>query len=220
MQKNNDFFCESWYNNIGDVEMEKIYIKNKKLFKNKTEMIIYLILFVLLLYGFIYFGKKDYEVKISDSEKFSADFNMVASDNIYKYVNATDVRMIAHGKKGIVLFGTTNEWVNYYAYMVNKVAKEVGISEIYYYDFLKNRTDNNGTYEDIVNSLSDYVTVNDRGKKEIYAPSLLVVSNDKILLFDSETSFVSGNITPSDYWKDKELEKEELLRKVFLEYLG
>lgn len=200
--------------------MEKIYIKNKKIFKNNTQMVIYIILFALLLFGFIYLGKKDYRENISDNEKFSTEFNMVASDNIYKYVNATDVRMIAHGKKGIVLFGTKNEWVNYYAYIVNKVAKSVGISEIYYYDFFKNRTDNNGTYEDIVNSLSDYVTVNDRGKKEVYAPSLLVVSNDKVLLFDTETSFVSGNITPSKYWSDKQEQKEEILREVFINYLN
>ncbi len=38
--------------------MEKIYIKNEKLFKNKTQMVIYIILFCLLIYGFIYFGKK------------------------------------------------------------------------------------------------------------------------------------------------------------------
>lgn len=200
--------------------MEKIYIKNKNMFKNKGQMVVYIILFIILLYGFIYLGKKDYKDNILDNELFATEFNMVASDNVYKYVNATDVRMIAHGKKGIVLFGTKNEWVNYYAYIVNKVAKDVGIDEIYYYDFLKNRTDNNGTYEDIVNSLSKYVTVNDRGKAEIYAPSLLVVSGDKVLLFDSETSFVSGNITPSKYWGSRQEEKEAELREVFLKYLN
>lgn len=201
--------------------MEKIYIKNEKLFKNKTQMVIYIILFCLLIYGFIYLGKKDYKVKVSDNERFSSEFSLVSKDNVFKYVNATDARMVAKGAKGIVLFGTNNDWVNYYAYIVDKVAKEVGIEEIYYYDFIKNRKDNNGTYEDIVKTLSNYVTYNDKGVAEIYAPSLLVVSNDKVILFDSETSFVKGDILPSTYWNTaKEDAKENEIREAFIKYLN
>lgn len=201
--------------------MEKIYIKNEKLFKNKTQMVIYIILFCLLIYGFIYFGKKDYKVKVSDNERFASEFSLVSKDNVFKYVNATDARMVAKGAKGIVLFGTKNKWVNYYAYMVNKIAKEVGVKEIYYYDFTKNRKDNNGTYEDIVKTLSNYVTYNDKGVAEIYAPTLLVVSNDEVLLFDSETSFINGEITPSTYWNTaKEDAKENEIREAFIKYLN
>lgn len=201
--------------------MEKIYIKNEKLFKNKTQMVIYIILFCLLIYGFIYLGKKDYKVKLSDNERFSSEFSLVSKDNVFKYVNATDARMVAKGAKGIVLFGTNNDWVNYYAYIVDKVAKEVGIEEIYYYDFIKNRKDNNGTYEDIVKTLSNYVTYNDKGVAEIYAPSLLVVSNDKVILFDSETSFVKGDILPNAYWNSEKIaEKENEIREAFIKYLN
>lgn len=201
--------------------MEKIYIKNEKLFKNKTQMVIYLIIFCLLIYGFIYLGKKDYKVKVSDNERFASEFSLVSKDNVFKYVNATDARMVAKGAKGIVLFGTNNDWVNYYAYILDKVAKEVGIEEIYYYDFIKNRKDNNGTYEDIVKTLSNYVTYNDKGVAEIYAPSLLVVSNDKVILFDSETSFVKGNILPNAYWNSEKIaEKENQIREAFIKYLN
>lgn len=201
--------------------MEKIYIKNKKMFKSKTQMIIYLIVFCLLIYAFIYLGKKDYNVKLPDNERFASEFSMVSEDNVFKYVSAVDARMVSCKAKGIVLFGTNNEWVDYYAYMINKIAKEVGIKEIYYYDFTKNRKDNNGTYEDIVKNLSEYVTYNDKGVAEIYAPSLLVVSNDKVLLFDSETSFIKGKTTPSEYWnQQKTLEKEEMLRQVFTQYMS
>lgn len=201
--------------------MEKIYIKNKKMFKSKTQMIIYLIIFCLLIYAFIYLGKKEYNVKLPDNERFASEFSMVSEDNVFKYVSAVDARMVSRKAKGIVLFGTNNEWVDYYAYMVNKIAKEVGIKEIYYYDFTKNRKDNNGTYEDIIKTLSNYVTYNDKGVAEIYAPTLLVVSNDKVLLFDSETSFVKGEITPSTYWNSaKEDAKENEIREAFIKYLN
>ena len=201
--------------------MEKIYIKNKKMFKSKTQMVIYIIIFCLLIYAFIYLGKKEYKVELPDNEKFSSMFSMVSTDNVFKIVNATEARMVSRGAKGIVLFGTENEWVNYYAYIVNKIAKEVGIEEIYYYDFTKNRKDNNGTYEDIVKTLSNYVTYNDKGVAEIYAPTLLVVSNDEVLLFDSETSFINGVITPSTYWNTaKEDAKENEIREAFIKYLN
>lgn len=200
--------------------MEKIYIKNKKMFKSKTQMVIYIIIFCLLIYAFIYLGKKEYKVELPDNEKFSSMFSMVSTDNVFKIVNATEARMVSRGAKGIVLFGTKNEWVDYYAYIVNKIAKEVGVEEIYYYDFTKNRKDNNGTYEDIVKNLSNYVTYNDKGVAEIYAPSLLVVSKDEVLLFDSDTSFIKGKTTPSIYWNSfTQGEKEQELRAVFTEYL-
>lgn len=201
--------------------MDKIYVKHEHLFKSKLQMVIYMIIFVILLGLFIYLGSLDYKSDdILDNERFAQEFSLVSEDNVFKYATAVDARMVAGGTKGIVLFGTKNEWVDYYAYIINKVAKEVGIKEIYYYDFIKNRQDNNGTYEDIVNKLEDYVVYNDRGVGEIYAPSLMVVSNDKLLMFDSETSFVKGNITPSRYWtSEKQLEKENELRVIFTKYL-
>ena len=200
--------------------MEKINVKNEKLFKNKWQMIIYCILFIILIGAFIYLGTLDYDESLPDNEQFAEDFSLVSEDNVFKYVNATDALMVANGTKGIVLFGTQNEWVNYYANIVNKVAKEVGIDTIYYYDFVSNRQDNNGTYETIVERLSDYVTYNDYGTPEIYAPSLLVVSGDEVLLFDTETAFVRGDIAPSEYWNSfNESAKMQELRNVFTEYL-
>ena len=200
--------------------MKKINVKNEKLFKNKWQMIIYCILFIILIGAFIYLGTLDYDESLPDNEQFAEDFSLVSEDNVFKYVNATDALMVANGTKGIVLFGTQNEWVNYYANIVNKVAKEVGIDTIYYYDFVSNRQDNNGTYETIVERLSDYVTYNDYGTPEIYAPSLLVVSGDEVLLFDTETAFVRGDIAPSEYWNSfNESAKIQELRNVFTEYL-
>ena len=104
--------------------------------------------------------------------------------------------------------------------IVNDVAKEVGIDKIYFYDFVKNREDNNGTYEAIVERLSSYVTYNDYSVADIYAPSLLVVCNDEVLLFDTETSFRSGNIAPSEYWNSLNIEnKKSELREIFRTYL-
>lgn len=202
------------------MKKEKIYVQNEHLFKNKVQMIVYLIIFIFLIGMFIYLGSIDYNEKVSDNIRFSNDFSLVPEDNVFKYVNAGEVRKVVSGNKGIVLFGTKNEWVEYYAFIINKVAKEMGIKEVYYYDFIKNRNDNNGTYEDIVEKLSNYVTYNDRGRAEIYAPTLLVASDKEILYFDATTSFVKGKVTPSVYWNTfTQNEKELELKAIFQKYI-
>ena len=200
---------------------KKIEVKHETLFKNKLQMVIYFIIFAILIVAFIYIGMYDFNTKLPDNERFASEFNLVGEDNVFEYINATNALMVANGTKGIVLFGTINsEWVNYYASIVNDVAKEVGIDKIYYYDFVKNREDNNGTYEAIVERLSNYVTYNDYGVAEIYAPSLLVVCNDEVLLFDTETSFREGNVAPSEYWNSFNINsKKAELKEIFQEYL-
>lgn len=201
--------------------MEKIKVKHETLFANKLQMVIYLFLFIILIGAFIYIGMQDYNPDLPDNERFASEFNLVGEDNVYEYINATTALMIANGTKGIVLFGTINsEWVNYYANIVNDVAKATGIEKIYYYDFVKNREDNNGTYEAIVERLADYVTYNDYGVAEIYAPSLLVVCNDEVIMFDTETAFRNGNIAPSEYWNTFNINsKKQELTVIFQEYL-
>ena len=201
--------------------MEKIKVKHETLFKNKLQMVIYFILFAILIVAFIYIGMYDFNPELPDNERFAAEFNLVSEDNVYEYINASRALMVASGAKGIVLFGSSySNWVNYYASIVNDVAKEVGVDKIYYYNFIKNREDNNGTYEAIVERLSNYVTYNDYGVADIYAPSLLVVSGDEVLLFDTETSFRSSNIVPSEYWNTLNIEnKKSELREIFKVYL-
>ena len=199
---------------------KKIDIKNKNIFKSKWQMLIYILLFAIIIYLFILIGTKDYNSTIPDSELISEKFSMLEKDNIYEYANASVARMVASGTKGIVLFGTDNEWVNYYASIVNDIAKNMGINKIYYYDFTDNRDNNNATYEDILNKLNNYVVYNDYGTADIYAPTLLIVAGGKVIYFDSETSFISGNITPKNYWtNEKRQEKSNELIEVFLKYL-
>lgn len=202
--------------------MEKIEIKNKKLFKSKAQMVVYTLLFIILIVLFIVIGTKDYKVDVPDNERFANEYTLVGKNNVFKYINVLDAHMVASGKKGIVLFGNpSNPWVEYYASIVNDAALDMGIEEIYYYDFYKDREQNNATYKDMVRLLKDYLVVDDLGKLDIYAPSLLVVSEDKVLLFDMETSFVKGNINPGSYWNNNARGmKYAELRNIFGMYVG
>lgn len=201
--------------------LEKIKVKNEHFFKNKWHMFIYLLVFALLIYLFILVGTRNYSVSIPDNERFSQEYTLVGKENVFEYINVRDVHMIASGKKGIVFMGNrSNEWANYYANILNEVALKVGVNTIYYYDFYEDREQNNATYEDTLKLLENYVVYDDLGKADFYAPSLLVVSDDEVLFFDTETSFMRGKNNPSSYWNEytKNLKKNEL-ETVLKEYM-
>lgn len=200
--------------------MSEIKIKNQHIFKNKVQMVIYLILFAFLLYMFIFLGGLNYESKIQDNERFAEEFNLVPKDNVFKYINTQDAKMLITGEKGIVLIGHQTEWVNHYARIVNEVAKSLNISQINYYDILDDRQNNNGTYEAIVNYLDGYITYNDLGEGNLYAPTLIIKKNNKIIYFDDETSTIKGKMTPSSYWTEFQVNmKKSELEAAFQKYL-
>ena len=199
-------------------------VKKNKLFKNKLQMIIYILLMIIIIILFIVIGKHDFNKNIStEAEQFNQIFTNVPKENVFKFSNAQEVNNIINSKKskGIILFGfKANNWTSYYAEYIDEVAKEMDINEVLYYDFESDRKDKNGTYETIVNSLSVYTKYTDYNTSEIYAPTLLVVKNGEILLYDDSTAVRSGNYTPDIYWQDYQIEDfKSTLRLVFAEYL-
>lgn len=178
-------------------------MKKKSLFKNKAQMIIYTITFIICIGLFIFIGQVDFEKGETEAVKFSHLYNLVEEDNLFVFSNANDVLSIINGRSGIVLFGfPSNVWTNYTADILNDVAKEMNIDKIYYYDFLKDRDESNGTYETIVNRLSVYVPINDEGTKNLHAPTVLFVKNGEVIGYFDETSIIKGTVTPEVYYND------------------
>ncbi len=201
---------------------KKIEVKHSKFFKSKLELILYLFLMAILIILFILVGTHDYNEDQNDQEKFASEYNFIDNHNVFKYASVIDAHMIAAGKSGILFLGSSsNKWCQYYAKILNDTADIIGIDTIYYYDFYEDRKQKNATYEDILNILSDYVVYNDEGRPNLYAPTLIIVKDGKVIYFDDETAFVNGNIEPDDYWtEDKKNTKMSELQMYFLEYLG
>lgn len=179
-------------------------MKKKKLFKNKAQMIIYIITFIMCIILFILIGTHDFK-KHEDSEpkKFSSMYSLVSEDNLYTFTNATEILSILNGRSGIILLGfPLNEWTNYTANILNNVCKDLGIDKIYYYDFLNDREESNGTYETIVNKLKVYITVDDEGTKDLHAPTVLIVKDGDIIGYFDDTSTMKGVINPTDYYTE------------------
>lgn len=188
--------------------------EKKKFFKNKVQMVSYIIIFIICIILFIVIGSIDFDkLEETDAVKFNNIYSNVSKDNRYHFATATDVLNIIQGRSGIVLFGfPENEWTKYYAEYLEEVAKENDIDEINYYDFLRDRENSNGTYETIINHLSDYVPTNDLGVQNIQAPTILIVKNGNILLYLDDESIIKGSIKPESFFNQTEIDnlKEEI----------
>ena len=180
--------------------------ENKKLFKNNTQMIIYILLYIICIGLFIVIGKTDYKKnEPSDSFKFSNLYNLVPENNVYVFSNHNDVLDILNGRSGVILFAfPSNKWSNNYAYLLNKAALYTGVDKIYYYDFLKDRDENNGTYETIVNKLKNYLYVLDEELLNIYSPSIIIVKNGEIINYIDDLAITRGNMSVDEYYENNE----------------
>lgn len=184
---------------------------------SKKQKIISGVLFIGLLIGFIFVGTRDYKIKEPDQHKvFSNEYKIVPTDNVFVYSNSTKISNILKNGTGIIFFGfNKNEYSGYYAKLLNEVAIEKGIKEISYYDFYEDRKNLNGTYQNIVLLLGNYLQKDDLGKVNLVAPSMVIVKDGKILYYDAETSFVPALINVEDYWTDYNIG----LKKASLSYM-
>lgn len=182
------------------MDKKKIWI-----FKSNTQMVVSIILFILFIIGFIYISTIDFSKKtVNDNEKFANEYkDIIDKDNIFVYVNSQDAYTYIKRDNVIILFGIKDsKWVGYYANVLNTVAKDNGIDQIYYYDITKDRSNKNGTYQSIANYLSDYITHLDDGTVDLYGPTLFIKKDGVVLYFDDSNAFISGNISPEDYWNE------------------
>ncbi len=167
---------------------------------------------VLLLLGvlgyFLLFNNEE-----TDSEKFSKEYDM--EENVFVYRNIDEIIKILENGTGIVYLGFPEcPWCKAYVKILNEVAKEEGIEKIYYYDILEDRSNNTEKYQKIVSILNDNLLYDEEGNHKIYVPDVTFVLNGEIIGHDNETSVITEDITPEDYWTDEN--KENLKNKLRL----
>ena len=187
----------------------------------KVKSVLQGILFILIIIAFIYVGTKDFNIEVTvDNERFDQEYANVSKENVFKYANAVDIYSSLKNSAVIFMGFPQNKWSGYYANILNEAAKDAGIKEILYYDFYEDRENRNGTYQSIVLSLTNYLVTLDDGTEEIYAPTLVIVKNGKVIAFDNETAFTKGNITPEVYWDEYQSGiKYNNFKIMFQEYL-
>lgn len=169
---------------------------------------VYFVLFALLIGAFIYLGEKDFkdEVKLSDAQKFSLEYESVDKNNMFKYVYGSEAVDIISNKTGIIYLGfSSNDWSKYYIKYLYPILKQNNIKTVYYYDILKDRVKYSKYYRELESLLSDYLYELDNGTVRVSTPALILVKNGKIIYYDDETSIERNNITPDYYWNEERI---------------
>ena len=165
--------------------------------------LIKLIIFIIMLVLFIYFGTKDYDGNISDNVLFANEYKDVSKNNIFVYQSGEEILNILNGGNGIIFLGfPDNIWSHYYAKYLNEVALEEKLDKIYYYDFVRDRTIKNVRYETIVNKLKPYLMFSDTNHYALNAPTVIVVKNGNVVYFNDEVQTIRGVINPEDYFTE------------------
>ena len=187
--------------------------------KKKRIMILVsvIILFMIGVVSLVLFLKKDKKT-VSDMEKFSAEYHEVAKNNVFVYRNIDEIINILEKGTGIVYLGFPEcKWCQRYTKYLNKVAMDMGISKIYYYNIREDRKLNTENYQKIVSILENYLQNDEEGNKRIYVPSVIALKKGEIVGFDDETAWdTKGFETPDEYWNTDEVNdlKEKLEKMI------
>ncbi len=171
-----------------------------------------IILFVLALVGIYYFYSANSPVQEKDSVKFAKEYTGVTEDNVFVYKSENEIVSILKSGSGIVYLGFPEcPWCQKYVTLLNEVAKEKGITEIYYFNIKEARANKTVAYTEIVELLKDYIPTDDEGNKKVMVPDLTFVMNGKVEWHNNDTSTISG-MEIKDYWtEEKEQEFKQKL---------
>lgn len=144
-----------------------------------------------------------------DRQKFSKEYN-ISDNNIFSYKSSKQIYNILKNKTGIILFGKkNNEWITKYSEILNEVALEKDIKEIYFLDITNQKEKN---MDKIISLMGNNLISDKSGDKVLYTPNLVVVIDGIIVGNNNLTSLEKGN--PADYWTEKRIKnfKESITR--------
>lgn len=161
---------------------------------------------ILILFAIIsIFTLTSCKKELSDSEKFHQEYPEVNEYNMFVYKDASEIiKILEHGTAVVYLGFPECKWCQAYVPMLNDVSEEEGLEKIYYYNIYEARKNNTGDYQKIVSILSEYLQYDSEGNKRVYVPTVVVVSEGKILGFDDESSYDTlGFDEPKEYWSEE-----------------
>ena len=155
--------------------------------------------------------------KVEDSELFASEYTQVDEDNVFVYKSSKEIIQILENGTGVVYLGFPEcKWCQAYVPYLDEVAKENNIDKIYYFNIREDREKNTADYKKIVELTSDFLLYNDEGQKRVFVPDVYVVLDGEILSHNNETSMITEDILPIDYWTDEKLDNlKKTLKEMF-----
>ena len=147
----------------------------------------------------------------TDSIRFSKEYEMNNTNNLYKYSSYDNIIDTLNDKTGVIYLGFSScDLCKKIVPVLNDAAKENKIKEILYYDFKDIRENNTKEYQELYNILRDYISTNDEELDKIKAPTVIFVNNGNI------TGIYIGTIDSDN----EEIMNEEDKKKLKNNFIG
>ena len=183
---------------------------------------IQVIIFILLIVAFIYLGQKDYKTSIKNNKKSEIPSDrLIDNDTVFIETNHSKILSKMSSKNDFILYACIdeNKLCTKYGLLIDEVAKEYNISDIFYYDFKDDRENNNGTYQKIIGKLSGYLITDDLGEQDLHAPTLIFFKNGLVYSYDDSLSQVRGEYNIDTVWNEETINlKRTYLSEVMEEF--
>lgn len=191
-------------------DKKAIPAKDKKVLTKKEKTlsiirkIIYLLMFALVIFGFVYLSNK-YENK--DTEvKYITDYYKDLKSEKYEVINGTQmINYVKRGKNIIIIGSETSEWSKKLMTIVDPIFDTFGIDKVYYYDINNDKAQKNSNYYKIKELLKGSLTTTDGSSSNLLAPSIYIVDNGKILYYNTDTVAMKNTIEIDEYWNEENL---------------
>lgn len=182
------------------MEKFKSFLKNGKNLMMLIAILVVIVAVVLLIV--VIFNKVTFS-NSSDGEIFKYEYEKlnnvvtdddkkyprvsVSSDNIIKYVSYDEViEVFNNGGDEVIYFGyPTCLYCRTAVQVLLNVAKDTELDEIYYLDV----EEKGNKYDELLDVLGDNFVVTEDGKKEIYSPLVIFVTDGRIVSYNKGTLF-------------------------------
>lgn len=154
----------------------------------------------------------------SDAVRFAAEYSNVGEDNVFVYRSGSDVTDIIEHGTGVVFLGFPScPWCQAYAKYLNEVAKEVGVSAIYYHNIYDDWQNNTEDYQKLTSLLSSNLQYDENGNRHLYVPDAVFVVDGHIVANDLETSKdTDGQSDPTAYWTEERVNNLKTRLKAYM----
>ena len=142
---------------------------------------------------------------MTDAQKFASEYTEVSEDNVFVYRTSDEIIKILEHGTGVVYLGFPEcPWCQRYVVYLNEMAKQTGISKIYYLNIMDDRNNNTEAYRKIISLIGeDNLMYDDEGNSRIYVPDVSYIVDGTVIGHDNTSSVVTeADGEPDDYWTE------------------
>ena len=150
------------------------------------------------------------------------DYYSDIDNDVFEVVNGTKLINVIRNGKSIILIGSkTSAWSSYYIKLINEMIDVMSIDKVYYYDINNDKVLLNSNYYEILQLLDGYLLSTDNSTNNLFAPSLYIIENGRVLYYNVDTAVMKNTLNPSDYWTEENInsfnkEIEDAINKYYL----